>query len=64
MGAIMDGLNEASGVKESRSWLIRTGTAIRLMVAVVVALIVSGGLFFLSSGPGQDIVDDIGIGTT
>jgi len=62
MGAIMEGLNAAYGVKDSRSWLVRTGTAIGLTIALAVALILSGALFFLSSDVGQDIADDIGLG--
>jgi membrane protein len=63
MGAIMEGLNEAYGVKESRSWLVKTGTAVGLTIALAVALILSGALFFLSSDVGQDIADNVGIGT-
>lgn len=62
MGAVMDGLNEAYGVEESRSWVVRTGTAIGLTIALAVALILSTGLFFLSSDLGQRVADDIGIG--
>ncbi len=63
MGAIMEGLNEAYGVRETRSWLIRTGTAIALTVALAVALIVSGAVLFLSSNVGQNIADRIGLGS-
>ena len=63
MGAIMEGLNEAYGVRETRSWMIRTGTAIALTVALAVALVVSTALMFLSTGVGQDIADRIGLGT-
>ncbi len=63
MGAIMEGLNEAYGVRETRSWMIRTGTAIALTVALAVALVVSAALMFLSTGVGQDIADRIGLGT-
>ena len=63
MGAIMEGLNEAYGVRETRSWVIRTGTAIALTVALAMALVVSGALLFLSTGVGQDIADRIGLGT-
>ena len=63
MGAIMEGLNEAYGVRETRSWIVRTGTAIALTVALAVALVVSGALLFLSTDVGQDIADRIGLGT-
>lgn len=63
MGAIMEGLNEAYGVKESRSWVVKTGTAIGLTIALAVALMLSGVLFFLSSDIGQDVADGIGLGT-
>lgn len=63
MGAIMEGLNEAYGIRETRSWVIRTGTAIALTFALAVALVISGALLFLGSGVGQDIADRIGLGT-
>jgi len=63
MGAIMEGLNEAYGVRETRSWLIRTATAVGLTVALAVALIVSATALFLSSEAGRDIADRIGMGT-
>lgn len=63
MGAIMEGLNEAYGVRETRSWPIRTATAIALTIALAVALILSGAVLFLSSEVGQDIADRIGLGT-
>ncbi|MBA2248157.1 MAG: YihY/virulence factor BrkB family protein, partial [Chloroflexia bacterium] len=55
MGAIMEGLNEAYGVRETRSWVIRTGTAVGLTVALAVALIVSATALILSSEAGRDI---------
>jgi membrane protein len=63
IGAIMKGLNTAYGVKESRSWPARTGTAIGLTIGLALALVVGSGVFFLGTDVGQTVADAIGVGT-
>jgi membrane protein len=63
IGAITNGLNAAYGVKDSRSWLVRTATAMGLTIALALAVIVSSGVFFLGTGVGQTAADAIGLGT-
>lgn len=63
IGAIMKGLNTAYGIKESRSWPVRTGTAIGLTAGLALALVVTSGVFFLGTDLGQTVADAIGVGS-
>lgn len=63
ISAIMNGLNTAYGIKESRSWPVRTGTAIGLTIGLALALIISSGVFFLGTDLGQTVADAIGVGS-
>ncbi|CAA9549936.1 MAG: hypothetical protein AVDCRST_MAG43-975 [uncultured Thermomicrobiales bacterium] len=62
VGAVMNGLNTAYGIKETRSWAVRTGTAIGLTVGLAIALVVASGVFFLGTDLGQTVADAIGVG--
>lgn len=63
IGAIMKGLNAAYGVNESRSWPVRTGTAVGLTIGLAFALIIASGVFFLGTDVGQTVADAIGVGS-
>ncbi len=63
IGAIMDGLNAAYGVEESRSWLIKTGVSIGLTIGLAMALVIASGVFFLGTDLGQTVADAVGLGS-
>lgn len=63
IGAIMGGLNTAYGIKDSRSWAVRTGTAIGMTIGLALALVVASAVFFLGTDLGQTVADAIGVGS-
>lgn len=63
VGAIMSGLNTAYGIKETRPWLVRTGTAIGLTIGLALSLVIASGVFFLGTDLGQTVADAIGVGS-
>lgn len=63
VGAIMNGLNTAYGIEETRSWPVRTGTAIGLTIGLALALVLASGMFFLGTELGQTVAEAIGLGS-
>ncbi len=64
MGAIIEGLNVAYDVKETRPWWRRTLLAILLTIALAVLIITALALMFYGSHIGERIANFYGLGAT
>ncbi|MFN2511713.1 MAG: YihY/virulence factor BrkB family protein [Pyrinomonadaceae bacterium] len=62
MGAIIEGLNVAYDVKETRAWWRRTVLAIVLTIALAVLIITALALMFYGSGIAEGIANRYGFG--